>query len=247
MKKTILLTSILFAATTAIIISCKKTSNTTNNIIINHMPAFTVNGIHDITLVNAGANYITLPITVQYSDSAQEVVTLSLSALPSNVNMDTTWITSGIPTFSTNINIADTTLDGATPGNYPMILTATGATSGKKTYPFNLKIVAETPCIAHIVGKYSDCYYSCSTGGYYADSVYSDPVTVNKIWFSNINNTGIKIYARYNCGTQQLTIPAQTVGGVTYSGSGSAYYSLTSHHISVNLNTGTTFCSLSMN
>lgn len=197
-------------------------------------------------MVNGNLYGGSLPITVQYSDSAQEVVTLSLSALPANITMDTTWITSGIPTFNTTITLLDTTLDGATPGTYPMTLTAVGATTGKRTYPFKIKIIAEPSCSANITGKYLNCYSYCTTVNY-TDSVYADPVTPNKIWFTNVSNTGSKIYAKYNCSTQQLSVPAQLIGGTTYSGTGSAYYSLTTHHISLNLISSTNSCSVNMN
>jgi hypothetical protein len=164
--------------------------------------------------------------------------------------MDTTWITTGIPTFSTELILYDTTAAGATPGSYPMTLTATALVSGKKTYPFTLKILPATSCTQYITGKYNNCTSSCSSG-FYADSVYADPVVTNKIWFTNFNKSGSKIYGLYQCGSEQLTIPAQVALATTYSGNGSASGSSSSHFITLDMTEITTFgtnnCTISMN
>lgn len=240
MKKSLLLCGI--AAIT--LASCTK--NTTNNTIIAPLPAYTVNGIHDITLVNGSSYGSSMPITVQYSDSAQQVVSLALSPLPTGITMDSTWITSGIPTFTTTLNVLDTTLDGATPGTYPMTLTVTGANAVKRTYPFNIRVVAETPCSEYIVGHYTYCNSGCSMMSY-TDSVYADPSVPNRIWITNAGNLGVKLYAKYNCNSQTVTVPTQTVNGVSYRGTGSAYYTLTSHHMTINLTYNNNTCSVNMN
>ena len=246
MKKACLL--IVFAVVT--LCSCTKNNNTTTNNIIEPLPAFTVSGVHDLTFTNGNTNYNSLGISVQYSDSAQQVVALSLSALPQGITLDSTWITSGIPSFSTTLLFYDSTLAGATPGTYPMTLTVTSATSGKKTYPFNLKVNAEPSCVSILVGTYASCNSSCMiSGGYYKDSVTADPTIVNKIWFYNVNGTGLKLYGIYNCNTEQIRVPSQTIGSVTYSGSGTGYYTGTTHFISLDIssNSGSSFCSVSMN
>src|ERR1700733_9346627 len=141
MKKSTLLTAIAVVA----IVSCNKTTN--NTTVYEPMPAFTVNGVHDLVFTNGAFTYDNgFELAVQYSDSAQEVVTLSLSSLPAGITMDTTWITSGIPTYNTELMLFDTTATGAAPGIYPMTLTATGTATGKKTYAFNIKVNAQAPC-----------------------------------------------------------------------------------------------------
>ena len=239
MKKTCLLFS--FAA--LMLAGCTK-NNTTNNI-TTPLPAFTVNGIHDISLVNGSSGFFDLPISIQNSDSSQETVSLFLSSLPTGINVDTTWITNGIPSFSTDLDLYDTTSNGATVGTYPMTLTATGTKSGAKTYTFNIKVHAKPSCTTFLVGVYNNC--TGCIGTLYRDSVYADPVVVNKIWFTNFNNSGNRVYGIYNCTTEGITVPSQTVSGITYSGSGDGFGNSFSHTISVEINVGTSSCSLNMN
>jgi len=239
MKKTCILISL--AALT--LVGCTK-NNTTNNI-TTPLPAFTVNGIHDVSLENGGSGFVDLPITVTYGDSAQEPVTLAISALPAGINIDTTWITSGTPSFSTDLLIYDTTAAGATIGTYPMTLTATGTKSGVKTYNFNIKVHPQPSCITFLVGVYNNC--SGCLGILYKDSIYADPTVVNKMWFTNFNNSGNKVYGTYDCNTERITVPSQTVGGVTYSGTGSGFGSSFSHSIDIETTTATGLCEISMN
>jgi hypothetical protein len=221
--------------------SCTKTNN--NTTVIAPLPAFTVNGIHDITLVNGGFASGLLPITVAYSDSVQQTVTLSLSALPAAITIDTSWVTTGIPTFNTDLIFMDSTSDGAAPGTYPMTITATGSLTGKKVFPFNLKIVAATSCTTGLTGKYQFASSSCT--GIYADSVYADPTVVNKIWFVSTQASSYKFYGRISCANSSVTIPGQTINGTIYSGSG--YFSSAPKNISYTLsNIVTGSCSFSM-
>ncbi len=236
MRKATLIAAFALTALAA----CKKTTNTTN-LLGSPQPAFLVNGISDINLQNDLSTTSSLYLTVAYADSAQENVTLSLSALPTGIAMDTTWINTGIPTFNTQLMIYDTTAAGATPGTYPMVLTATSSNGSKKNYNFNIKVKAAPPCTTNIVGKYYDCYNNCG-GGYYADSVYADLNVTNKVWFTNFANSGHLVYGTYSCHTDQMTIPAQTFGAVTYSGSGTAY----SHYMSLSINNGSSTCSFTI-
>jgi hypothetical protein len=240
MKKTCL----LFSLAATMLAGCTK--NTTTNNITTPLPAFTVDGIHDVSMTNSSVAEADLELTIQYSDSSQEAVSLSLSSLPAGITIDPAWITNGIPTYSTELYFYDTTTNGATPGTYPMTLTATGATTGAKTYLFNIKIFAAIPCTTYVVGKYNDCNNDCG-GTLYSDSVYADPTVVNKIWFTNFDNTGNKVYGLYSCSTENIVIPSQTVGGVTYSGNGDGFGSSTSHTITIEVSNGTTSCELNMN
>jgi hypothetical protein len=214
------------------------TRNTNNTTIIAQLPAFTVNGVHDVTITNGYPYYynqVSLPLTVQYNDSTQQHVTLSLSALPAGITIDTGWVTSGIPTFTTTLLFYDTAAN-ATPGTYPITLTATGSVTGKKNYSFNLKVKPAPSCTSYLVGKYNNCSSNCLTPNGYADSVYADPSVTNKIWFTNFNNSGYAIYANYNCATNALTVPLQTAGGTTYSGSGNA--SVGGHYMVLSVSKG---------
>ena len=221
--------------------ACKKTTNTTN-LTGSAQPAFLVNGLSDVTLQNDLTTMTELYLTVSYADSAQSNVTLSISTLPAGIAIDTSWVVSGIPTFNTTLTIYDTTENGATPGTYPMVLTATSANGSKKNYNFNLKIKATPPCTTALTGKYLNCFFSCSGSGAYTDSVYADPNVVNKVWFTNFANSGHLVYGTYSCRTELMTIPAQTFGSVTYSGSGNAY----SHFMDIEITGGSGSCTVEM-
>ncbi len=77
--------------------SCTKVDNNTTGSLIQPKAAFIVNGITDLTMVNNYTFSTSLYLTVQYVDSAQQAVSLSVSALPAGVLMDTTWQSSGYP------------------------------------------------------------------------------------------------------------------------------------------------------
>jgi hypothetical protein len=241
MRKTLLLLLI-----TASITCCRKKDETVNNYttVGSSQPSFAINGINDITFVNDITYENTLSLTVQYLDSAQENVTLSLSGLPSGINIDTTWINSGIPTFSTTLTVFDTSANGTTPGIYPLTLTATTVSGKVKTYPFNLKIQG-MPTV--FLGRYNNCTSGCS-GGTYTDSIYADASVPNKVWFNNFANTGNKIYALIGV-SESITIPSQTIGGTTYFTTGSSnIVNLESHTISIFAHTSTSSgCYINMN
>ena len=222
-----------------ILVSCKK-NGTTNNITIvntNGIPAFIVNGLTNETMVNYSGAYVYMPITVQYEDSAQEMVTLSVSGLPAGIAMDTSWQSNGYPTFSTNLTLYDTTSAGATPGDYPITLSVTSPSRGTKVFTFKLTIKNPPPCTSTVAKNYTNCQ-NCSSGGYYTDSVYADATVPNKIWFTNIDNTHNLVYGLLSCTTGTVTIPSQTVAGNTYSGSGNFY----SFYMDISLVVNSSFC-----
>lgn len=239
MKKTCiiaLLASILLSA-------CTKKDYTINNTttIGPSMPSFIVNGLTGITFTNNYATYTTLHLTVQYMDSAQENVTLAISGLPAGIGMDTTWQNTGIPTFSTDLTIFDTLGPGAVPGNYTFTLTATTVSGGKKQFPVNLKVL---PMPTKFLGKYNNCRLPCGMStSVYSDSLYQDATTSNKIWFTNFGNTGSAAYGTIDF-DGKMTIPVQTIGGITYSGTGTI--NLIMHAFTLNVHAGSTSCSLIM-
>lgn len=232
---------LLVALASVILAGCTKTTN--NTTIIPQPPSFLVNGVTDLTLQNGSFEPVFMQLTVQYSDSAQQAVTLSLSALPASITMDSSsWTATGIPTFSTTLSLRDSTAAGAVPGKYPMVLTATTASGEVKTYGFNLTVKAQPPCTSFFVGAYHLCNSDCSTSGYYTDSIYNDPTVINKVWFNNFNNTHSKVYGLYNCSNEQLTIPPQTIGAETYSGSATIF----SHNFSMFISSSTSSCDINM-
>ena len=222
--------------------SCLKKDNVVNNYTTagSVQPAFAVYGISDMLFVNDASYGNMLNLTVQYLDSVQENVTLSLAGMPPGITMDTTWINSGIPTFTTTLNLFDTNATGVTPGSYPVTLTATTASGKKKNYPFNLKVAAMP---TGFLGKYNTCTTSCGGVVNYSDSIYVDASVPNKVWFANFANTGSAVYALIS-NPEILTVPSQTISGVTYSGNANLF--LAGHSMGITIHRGTSSCSINM-
>jgi hypothetical protein len=195
--------------------SCKKTKEST---IVNNIgtgkPTFALNGISDMLLINNSPynSTITRQLTVQYLDSAQQAVTLSLSPLPEGVILDSTnWTASGIPTFDTYFILHDTTAAGAVPGAYPMVITATPSSGEARHYEFTLRIQGHA---TDFLRKFESCTANCLLGQQYSDIFFADPVVRNKIWFANFRNSGSQVYALLT-GTGYLNFPTQTFGSDT--------------------------------
>lgn len=130
--------------------SCTK--NTTQ--VLPGAPAFVVNGLQDITIAPGSTH--TIPFTIQYQDSTQQTVTVTVSGIPAGFeNNDYTTSTkngdilaTGIPTFSASMSLTDSaktiypypTNGVVATGTYPITITCTGSLSGAKTYTFNIKV-----------------------------------------------------------------------------------------------------------
>jgi len=225
------------------IASCRKRDEVVNNYttIGSSQPAFAINGISDLAFINEVNYGAVLSLTVQYMDSAQENVTLGLTGLPTGITYDTTWINSGIPTFSTTLSVFDTMGAGVTPGIYPVKLTATTISGRTRSYPFNIKVQGMPTAF---LGKYTTCSYFCTPTSVYSDSLYVDASVPNKVWFSNFGNTGNKVYAMITA-PETMTIPSQTAGGITYSCTPSTLQ-LANHQISIQVHAGSSTCNLFM-
>ncbi len=225
---------LLFALLVTGFASCTKVDNNTTGKLVQAQPAFIVNGITDLTMVNNYTYSTSLYLTVQYVDSAQQAVTLSVSALPAGVLMDTSFQSSGYPNFSTYLVLYDSSAAGATPGTYPVVITATTASGEKKLYTFNLKVLAHP---TSYLGKYNNCIPFCGSANY-TDSVYADLSVSNKIWFSNFGNSGHAVYGILSAAGRTINIPMQSFGSVYYSGSGTITLP---HEIDMSLSTGCSF------
>jgi len=224
-----------------IVLSCNKTTN--NTYVLDSKPSYIVSGLSNLTLTNGSSSIAYESVTIMYEDSTQEFITLGLNGLPTGVTLDSSyWVGSGLPTFSTTIRLYDTTTAGATPGNYPLTLTATNQEGRTTSYTFSLKIKAQIPCSTYLTGSYSYCS-SCTSSSYYNDSVYADPTIPNRIWFTNFDNMGANVYGTLNCNSTYINIPLQTVGGKTYSGTGN----FSTHYLSLSAYVNSSYCSITLN
>jgi hypothetical protein len=147
MKKYIL----LFVAGATLLSACSKgTNSTTNNttVVPTSVLAYSVDGVHDVILQKDGTTY--LPLTVNYHDSLQQLVTVNITGQPKfvdvyayytgspyNVSAEGPW--TGTPTFSIPLAVNSFYNDTSyVAGTYPLTLTATGMFSGTRVIKFNL-------------------------------------------------------------------------------------------------------------
>jgi hypothetical protein len=215
--------------------SCtKKNSDTANQ-----PKTYIVQGITDITLLPNNSAYMGL--TVQYVGPVQEHVALSFEGVPSGILIDSQSNLSGIPTFTSQVTFTD---NGSVPrGTYKAKLICNGSVSGQKSYDFSIRVLS---CVDEVSGFFTHCTSFCSASGSYTDSVGVDSSTASRIVFSNFSGNGISIYADLACGGSSLTIPAQSVGGKTYTGSGSFALGYINITYSVDSSGFTNYCGFTM-
>jgi hypothetical protein len=138
---------ILIACSLLLYASCTKPSNTTNNtttttVLPASNPAFVVDGINDILLdhtANFGNTTVTMPLVIQYEDSVQQTVTVSVKGIPAtNGGTQDGQLARGVPTFNCSLSFVYNDIHLTPLGTYPITVTCVGSISGTKTYNFNL-------------------------------------------------------------------------------------------------------------
>lgn len=186
---------------------------------------YKIDGVHDITLqptVNP-TNYMQL--NVSYVGKVQERIDLSTEGLPAGCGQEIS-VTGGYPEFSSLISFTDTSVS---PGTYPMKLICVGSKTGRKSYDFNLIVKPEPDYGTQFIGAYPNTNSSCASPTYTATITAGDKV--NKIMLNNFDNNGTSVYALVTYYGQTLTIPQQTINGVTYTGSANVYNGPTSFYL----------------
>jgi hypothetical protein len=219
---------------------CTKNTTTNNNINKDTLSAYTVHGIRDMKLSTDTAT-ASSNIVVHYSDSAQQLVHLSVTGLPAGITIGNNFVTEGYPTFSTTLTLLDTNyLQPAIEGDYPILFNCTSATGQIKSYPFTLHITHPgDTCLSTYTGIFPSCNNGTNT---FADTVTNDATIPNKIWFSNFNGEGIRVAAMVsNC---QVLIPAQISAGKLISGGGKT---MTGSRLKLNIKSGDRFYLVEMN
>ena len=198
---------------------CKKTATTNNYITTEHYAAWTVEGLRNITL-SAGSSRVSLPISVNYYDSAQQKVKLSVGNLPAGITLSVDGPMSGYPSFGTTLYFYDTSSTAPSAlGEYSAVLTAEGEKTGTKQFTFKITVTKPASCADKYAGIFNFCRVNWISGNY-SDTISLDPVIINKVWLSNFANKGRKVYAFYNCDNAEFIVPDQVVGGMKFSGSG---------------------------
>lgn len=198
--------------------ACKKEDDEPS---IPYVPPYRVSGLTDISIQKyaVGADPYEMYVQVEYENGDQERVTLSLEGIPDGLE-DSMINTSGYPSFMSRIILVDS---GVAEGTYTPRLVVTGERSGRREFPFNVRMLAVPDCSTPMLGNYTTTSF-CNSGSY-TMTIQAQPTTKNRVLLSNLNNNGTTLYGDADCsgttGTTYINIPNQTVNGVTYYGSGS--------------------------
>ncbi len=256
MKKTLLAAASLLLLGVA---ACKKEYYTTNtsipgtqNVNVNTgTPNYLVDGIQDLTLqkVDSGLpkNTAFMPLNITYNNRSQERLRLSLEGKPSGVT-DSITVKTGYPSFSSAVLLTDSTV---AVGTYPMKLVVTGDSSGRREFSFDLKVLPVRSCALDLVDTPYTASSACAGSSSYPVGI-RQVGSGNQIRLNNFDNAGGSLLVNIDCSTQTLTVPAQTVNGVSYLGGSGSYFifsggkqlSLTAQ---INSGTGTPIsCTISM-
>ena len=181
--------------------------------------SYHIDGLSGVSL-SQDAPARTMYITVTYDGQPQENVTLSFENLPAGMYA-TLYTPSGYPTFSSQIQFYDSS---AAIGTYRVNLIATGEKTGRKVLPITITITAPPECASTFTGNWMGSN-GCTGSSSYTETLATDASVVNRVKLNNFENSGITLYADIKCTGRTVTLPLQTVNGVSYSGNGYFYTS----------------------
>ena len=226
MKKISLIISVLLFT----FFSCTKDNGTATLI------TYRLEGLTDLTLdFHKPETFI---LNFNQKGTISEKISLYFSDLPVGVSIDSNYVKSGTPDFSSFISfITDSTL--TTAGIYTISLHCIGSVSGEKKFPFNVTIPGKTRTIfTNFLGVYSNCHatsYNFNSKLSYQDSIIVDTTApATRVIFENFLNVSNVFANIYN--NDSLDIPLQLYNGNNYSGTGHfTNYTITIHYHS---NTG---------
>lgn len=211
-------------------------------------PSYRVDGITDFTVSENQPAY-NMNLQVAYMNGEQENVKVSLEGLPTGLYANIVR-PSGVPTFSSYITFYDSS---AAPGTYNVKLVTTGSVSGRKTFPITVTVNPVVDCRNELAGSYGANSFCTSGPNPFVVEISSSTSVSKRIVFDNFENSGVQIYGTVNCSAQSIQVPSQTIGGITYSGSGS-FYKSSSGNMSVYVyytrtvvGGGSSTCSVNMN
>lgn len=183
------------------------------------VPRFVVENLIDFS-INANIQMYVASISIKHNKGEQEHVSLSVEGLPEGLSYRFIGDSSGIAPISTNIYYRDSS---AKVGTYKVNLVVNGSNSGIVRYPFTIKVDPVPECTDGLIGQYL-CDDACA-GNNFSDNVTKDPVIPNRIYFSNFNNNGTRLYADIYCRTSSnIYVPSQVINGNVYQGNGYYYY-----------------------
>ena len=207
------------------------------------MSVYTVNGVQDVTIERGGV--ASLAMVVEHKEGPQGTVSLSLKGLPDGVTASFTPGASGTPTFSTGVTFSATTL--ADTGTFPLTVEAASAEMGSKAYQMKLQVKLAPDCSADRFGTYATTEV-CVPGQFTYSSTVLAGNAANRILFKDFADyAGLDIYADLECLLRTITIPSQTMNGITVSGSGSFSQGQMIIHYTATQGSTTYNCTMTMN
>lgn len=179
------------------------------------IPAYTIQGLHDVTIQQGTDDELSLSITA--TSGSQEPITLSLWNLPAGVTK-TMSASTGTPTYTSHIVFTE---HYGAAGTYVVRLISHGALSGDRTDSFNIHVL--TPPNCGVLGFWSQGTTGCgnNTNYQYTDNITASAAASNRIVYGNFADMPYQVYADLNCNNSSIVIPNQLLpNGIQVSGSG---------------------------
>ncbi len=184
-----------------------------NIIVTPNVPfAYTVSGLHDITVPLYADTIIHLPLSTVYNSGVNEPVTVFADGLPAGVTVSPASIT-GTPSFTDSFAFH---IRANTTGVLPVTIHPTSS-QGAKVATFNINVDAGSDCAPPLSGNYSAntvcTSYTGAGTGISAGQVYIDGSNKLLVHFSLAN-----IVADINCTTGSINTEATSSGSYTIPG-----------------------------
>jgi len=191
----------------------------TQNPIYNIPVQTDVTGLKDFTMKQN--DVMEIPVSVKYISGIKEKVSIALINMPDSLfasitpQIDTPGYTSTIRFISKNADTGTSTVS---------LITAASNNSSSKTYSFKITVVADPANPAmELVGDYNETG-ACTNVGNVNNTVRVSIVNgvMNRIRLQGVwtGNQAYYFIADINPTAHTLTIPPQSNGNITYSGSG---------------------------
>lgn len=179
---------------------------------------YTIDSVHDLTVEQSGT--ASMKIFVDRSKGTPEVLSLSTGTLPKGVTVSFS-PASGTPSFNAVVNVQT---DHADAGDFPISIKGYSQTTNLHDFDFTLHVTPYTDPSLGLEGTFTETR-SCSQTGPGANPVTvkqvagkAHTISITGIWADGTAYTAI---ATIDPTTKAITMPAQVLNGVTFTGTGS--------------------------
>jgi hypothetical protein len=197
-----------------------------------YVEPYVITGIRDFEMKRSLAGYASyqLPLAVDYNNSKQEKVSLTVEGVPSGIYYTLT-PTTGYPPFDAMLYFFDS---AAAPGDYVIKLKAKSASTEEKVFEMNMKIQPPMTCVDAIIGSYYGSGNGCLPfPGTAQQIVQRKDATGNKVIFRNFLSSGSDVEATMVCNNATVLLDKTTITylGTSYELTGSGTYTLSGTYI----------------